>query len=169
VTVAQVEVEVVKAVRAPVTKDFIEGVLARAIGVPEIGARLSPARLTIAVRITSDRELRRLNREFAGEDHATDVLSFAGSGEHLGDIAISWQAVVRQSTEYGHAETTELALLCVHGLLHLAGWHHATQAEQEEVSRLTLAALQRSQISPAMQRIWSGYTRIEGLRRSPRA
>jgi rRNA maturation RNase YbeY len=169
VTVPHVEVEVVKAVRAPVPTDVIEPVLAKAIQVPEIGARLGPAAATIAVRITSDRELRRLNREFAGEDHVTDVLSFAGPGDHLGDIAISWPAVVRQSAEYGHPTATELALLCVHGLLHLLGWDHATLEEQQEVSRLTFAALERSGLSPAMKRVWSGYTRTEGLRRSPRA
>ena len=165
----QVEVEVYRAVRAPVPVALVKEVLARAAAVPEIAARLQHGKSILAVRITSDRELRRLNRVFAGEDHATDVLSFVGEGSHLGDLAISWPAVLRQSVEHGHPETTELALLCVHGLLHLLGWDHATLAEQEEMSRLTRAALKPSGLSPALKRVWSGYTPTRGLRRSPRA
>jgi probable rRNA maturation factor len=127
-------------------------VLARAAIVPEIGARL-PSGASVAVRLTSDAELRRLNRTYAGEDHATDVLSFAGSGDHLGDIAISWPATVRQSQEYGHPESTELALLAVHGLLHLAGWDHVSLGERKEMNRLTVAALKASRIRVASGRL----------------
>jgi probable rRNA maturation factor len=147
------EVEVFKAVRAAVPTALIGQVLARAATVPEISARLPKGRVTVAVRITSDGELRRLSGVFAGEDHATDVLSFAGAGEHIGDIAISWPAVVRQAGEYSHPATTELALLCVHGLLHLLGWDHHRAAERKEMSRLTVAALEGSGITLASRRL----------------
>lgn len=100
-----------------------------------------------------DGEMRRLNRKYAGEDHATDVLSFTGSGEHLGDLAISWPAVVRQARSFGHARRTELALLCVHGVLHLLGWDHAKAGERKEMNRLTLAALETSGVRPAPRRL----------------
>jgi probable rRNA maturation factor len=167
--VTVIEAEVVKAVPADVTPAFIRKVLARADAVPEIMARLPEGRATVAVRITSDEEMRKLNRDFAGEDHATDVLSFAGQGDHLGDIAISWPAAVRQAKGYGHDAKTEVALLCVHGLLHLLGWDHVTAGERREMSRLTVAALDRSQIKPGRKWAWSGYTPVKGLRRSPRA
>jgi len=70
-----VAVAVVKAVRAPVRPAFLRSALASAGAVPEVAARV-PAGASLALRITGDRELRRLNREFLGEDHATDVLSF---------------------------------------------------------------------------------------------
>jgi rRNA maturation RNase YbeY len=81
------------------------------------------------------------------------VLSFAGTGDHLGDIAISWPATVRQSQEYGHPETTELALLSVHGLLHLAGWDHVSATERKEMNRLTVVALKASRIKVAAGRL----------------
>lgn len=158
-----------KVVRAAVPTALVGEVLERSVTVPEIAARLPEGKAVVAVRITTDRELRRLNLVYAGEDHATDVLSFAGSGSHLGDIAISWLAVVRQSTAAGHDAATELALLSVHGLLHLLGWDHATPEEHREMNRLTRAALKPSGIRPAMRWVWSGYTPIQGLRRSPRA
>src|SRR4029077_7151742 len=93
---------------------------------PEVGARLPPGTCTIAVRLTGDRELARLNRAYAGEDSVTDVLFFAGAGQHVGDLAISWPAVRRQAGQFGHPVTTELGLLCVHGLLHLLRWDPET-------------------------------------------
>ena len=148
-----IEAEVVKAVAADVPPAFIRGVLSRAGRVPEIAARLPAGHPTVAVRLTGDEELRKLNREFARDDHPTDVLSFSGQGEHLGDIAISWPATVRQAARYRHHEKTELALLSVHGLLHLLGWDHATAAGREEMSRLTFAALQASRIKLAPRRL----------------
>jgi probable rRNA maturation factor len=149
----KLKVEVTKAVRGAPPATLIKEVLARAATVPEISARLASGASSVAVRLTSDTELRRLNRTYAAEDHATDVLSFAGDGDHLGDIAISWPAVVRQSNEYGHPETTELALLLVHGLLHLAGWDHISPSERKEMNRLTVAALKASGIKLASGRL----------------
>ncbi len=85
--------------------------------------------------ITGDAELRRLNREFRGIDHATDVLSFPGGqkepvakGDHrrysLGDIAISIQRARAQAREFGHSTEEEVRILMLHGLLHLLGFDH---------------------------------------------
>ncbi len=142
-----IEAEVVKAVRADVTPAFVRGVLKRAAKVPEVAARLPNIEASVAIRITSDEEMAQLNRDYAGDDHATDVLSFAGEGSHLGDIAISWPAAVRQAADYGHDHKTEIALLAVHGLLHLLGWDHTTAAERREMNRLTRAALKLSGLS----------------------
>lgn len=138
---ARLEVEVVKAIRVPVPPAFLRGLLQRAVQVPEVEARLPAGSATIAVRLTTDEELRALNRDFAGHDSATDVLSFAGAKSHLGDLAISWPTVLRQAQEFGETDETELGLLSVHGLLHLLGWDHESAAERKEITRITLAAL----------------------------
>jgi rRNA maturation RNase YbeY len=137
-------VEVIKAVRATVAPVFVRSVLGRASSLPEVVARLPEGMSSIAVRITGDRELRRLNVAYASHDSATDVLSFAGSGDHLGDLAISWPMVLRQAREYGQPPPTELGLLSVHGMLHLLGWDHTSPAERKEMTRLTIAALELS-------------------------
>lgn len=147
---ARLEVEVFKGMRIPVPPAFLRGVLQRAASVPEVEARLPNGTATIAVRLTTDDELRRLNRDFADIDSVTDVLSFAGSHQHVGDLAISWPMAVRQAREYGQPEQTELGLLCVHGLLHLLGWDHGSAEQRKEMSRLTIGALALSglQIAP---------------------
>ena len=144
---AALEVDVIKAVRAPVPTSFLRRVLQRAASIPEVAARLPQGTATIAVRLTGDLELRRLNRDYAGEDSVTDVLSFAGGGEHIGDLAISWPAAVRQSKAFGNDADTEVALLTVHGLLHLLGWDHTAAPERKEMNRLTRAALKLSGLS----------------------
>jgi probable rRNA maturation factor len=146
----RLDIEVVKAVRVPVPPAFLRRVLQRAASVPEVAARLPAGTATVAVRLASDEELRRLNREYAGHDSVTDVLSFEGSAgraqgallkSHVGDLAISWPRVVRQAHEHGHTAETELGLLAVHGLLHLLGWDHVRAPERKEMNRLTRAAL----------------------------
>lgn len=76
--------------------------------------------------VTTDDELRRMNREFLGKDYATDVLSFPSGDEvgGLGDIAISWQRVKDQAAGEGHDAGTELRVLLLHGVLHLLGYDH---------------------------------------------
>jgi len=138
---------------APVPVRFVRSVLTRAATLPEVAARVPEARRDVAVRITSDEEMAQLNRTYADVADATDVLSFAGVGEHLGDIALSWPAIERQADRFGHDARTELALLSVHGLLHLLGWDHAMARERREMTRLTLAALALSRIAPAEGRL----------------
>jgi len=144
-------ISVVKAVRVPIAPARIRSWVQAAATVSEVAARLPDQGWELALRVSGDRELRRLNRRFLGEDHATDVLSFPSDerapGAHLGDIVISWPAVTRQAREFGHPEESELALLAVHGFLHILGWDHATVREESEMNRLTLDALDRSGVA----------------------
>ena len=77
-----------------------------------------------------DAGLRSLNRRFRGEDRTTDVLSFAGEGDYLGDIAISVPRARTQARAGGHSLEAELQLLVVHGVLHLLGHDHASPAQR---------------------------------------
>jgi probable rRNA maturation factor len=155
---ARLRVVVVKAVPAPVRPGFLRAVLREAAAEPAVAAALAPAgpEPELTVRVSGDRELRRLNRRFLGEDHATDVLSFP-SGElesgYVGDLALSWPAVVRQSAAFGHPPDVEAALLVVHGLLHLLGRDHAEPEEERAMTALTLACLARSDLRPAQGRL----------------
>jgi probable rRNA maturation factor len=115
------------------------------VSLPEVAACLpggGAAAAACTLRLTGDRELRRLNRSFLREDRVTDVLAFpADGGNYLGDIAISWPAARRQAAELGHGSDVELAFLAVHGLLHLLGWDHARPEEAREMDDLQAAVL----------------------------
>lgn len=78
--------------------------------------------------ITGDADLRRLNLQFRGKDYATDVLSFPSVGGYLGDLAISAMRARAQAREFGHSTEDELRILMLHGVLHLMGMDHETDA-----------------------------------------
>jgi probable rRNA maturation factor len=95
----------------------------------ELTRRVTRGR-AIACRITNDAELRRLNKLYRRQDHATDVLSFpaaAGNGV-AGDLAISLGRARAQAAEHGHSLGDELRILMLHGALHLAGLDHEKDA-----------------------------------------
>jgi len=100
--------------------------------------------VALSVVITDDEAVRELNRQFRDVDAPTDVLAF-GSGKegdfvtapgepvYLGDVVISYPLAVAQAEEYGHSIERELALLAVHGVLHLLGYDHVDEAEKTEM------------------------------------
>jgi probable rRNA maturation factor len=82
--------------------------------------------------ITGDAELRRLNRDFLGQDYPTDVLSFPdpASPAALGEMAISAARARAQAARFGHSLENEICILMLHGLLHLLGMDHETDRGQ---------------------------------------
>jgi probable rRNA maturation factor len=90
----------------------------------ELHDRIAPGGSSTCL-ITTDAELRRLNREFCAKDYATDVLSFVGDA---GEIAVSLDRAIEQAREMGHTVEDELRILMLHGLLHLTGLDHETDA-----------------------------------------
>lgn len=92
----------------------------------------------ISLTIVSEREMRRLNRQFRQIDKTTDVLSFPmGDYDYdenaviLGDIVICAETALRQAAEYGHSVKRELTFLVVHGMLHLLGYDHIDKEDEE--------------------------------------
>jgi len=93
----------------------------------------------VTVLLTTDPAIRKLNRQFRGKNKATDVLSFPCEGnfpglpasqQMAGDLAISVPTALKQSLEQGHSLSTEVKVLLLHGLLHLYGLDHETDAGQ---------------------------------------
>ena len=89
------------------------------------------------IAFVSDKNIRRLNKQFRKVDRVTDVLSFPANDEtNLGDIAISVPTAAAQAKENGLTFDTEIAQLILHGLLHLSGYDHET--DNGEMNRLEL-------------------------------
>lgn len=89
--------------------------------------------------ITSDKELRKLNKQFRGIDQATDVLAFPSetgpesAHRYLGDVIISLARARSQAKAAGHALSEELQLLTVHGVLHLLGHEHGEPGKKAKM------------------------------------
>ena len=92
----------------------------------------------LTILVDTPEHIRTLNREFRHVDRVTDVLTFpAWEGEislsadgYLGDIMICYARAQEQAGEYGHSLERELSFLTVHGVLHLLGYDHMTEADE---------------------------------------
>ena len=93
----------------------------------------------VSILLTDGAEIQVLNHQYRHIDGPTDVLAFAmreGIGgdlnpQLLGDLVISVPTAQRQSIAHGHSLDIELAILSVHGTLHLLGYDHQTPEEAE--------------------------------------
>lgn len=82
----------------------------------------------VNVVVTTNDAIRDLNRRFRKKNKPTDVLSFAAGdkfqSEIAGDIVISAEIAAESAVKLGHPFSTELKVLLLHGVLHLAGYDH---------------------------------------------
>jgi len=121
--------------------------LARFLSAAQAAVRL---RGQVTVLLTTDAAIRKLNRQFRGKNKATDVLSFPAEGIGAqgiaGDLAISVTTALSQAAEQGHSISTEIKVLILHGLLHLAGYdHEVDEGKMARRERLLRAKLKLPQ------------------------
>ena len=90
--------------------------------------RAAGLRGPVNVLVTSNAEMKSLNRRFRGKDKPTDVLSFPAppdANKNLaGDIAISAEIATQNARFLGHNPAVEVKILILHGILHLRGYDH---------------------------------------------
>lgn len=95
----------------------------------------------VGLVLTGDPEIRRLNWQYRGIDRPTDVLAFPmrekreSSYYLLGDVVISIPTARKQALQQGHSLQQELALLIIHGLLHLLGYDHERSVADARVMK----------------------------------
>lgn len=130
------------------------------------------AKSELSVALIGDALIRRLNREYRKLDRATDVLAFSmreaptPSGcpatTMLGDVVISMPTAIRQAREAGRSIDAELAMLLIHGVLHLCGYDHERSA-REAVKMLRRERKVLQIISPVPRLIRSSPQRQTGV------
>jgi probable rRNA maturation factor len=108
----------------------------------------SPGGLSIV--LTSSEKIRELNRRFAHIDQATDVLSFSDGSispeterMYYGDITIALPIAEQQAKQAKHTLAAELALLSIHGVLHLLGHDHQEPEEREHMWQIQAKIMDR--------------------------
>jgi probable rRNA maturation factor len=137
-------------------------VVRRAVRQAAVALSTRPAELAIV--LTDDAAMRRLNRNWRGVDAATNVLSFAtritdgrhmldraryqASNQrgthrdtHLGDIVLAYETIEREARREDKPFDYHLAHLAVHGFLHLLGYEHGTDAQARRMETAERAIL----------------------------
>jgi len=127
-------------------KDWLQGVAEQVLVAESAGANVE-----LGLVITTQERVQRLNKSYLGRDEPTDVLAFAmlpAGGDlpafvlppdgvlHLGEVVISYPQAVRQAEEHGHSVKREVAILIIHGVLHLLGYEDETpELKRQMVAR----------------------------------
>jgi probable rRNA maturation factor len=93
----------------------------------------------LSLALVGNSEIRKLNAKYRGKNYATDVLSFP-TGDHLphparllGDVVISLDKTRAQAREHGRTIKEEMAVLLIHGIVHLLGYDHERSAREARV------------------------------------
>jgi len=96
----------------------------------------------VSLAVVDDERIAGLNLRFHATEGPTDVLAFPlddpsepDPDPELGEIVVSADTAARQAEELGIPFARELALLALHGLLHLSGLRDASPAEGEAMLR----------------------------------
>jgi len=133
-------------------KGHIKAAWLRRVANVALSLEVDPPQGEISLVAADAAEVRQLNRKYRGLDEDTDVLAFpsdgavledtaarpfpvpSGSPAPLGEVIFSYPRALEQAKDYGHTLEQEVALLVVHGLLHLLGHDHG-EPEQESAMR----------------------------------
>jgi probable rRNA maturation factor len=102
------------------------------LAIDVLKAERRPGPLELGIVVTTDEEVHSLNLQYLGHDYNTDVISFSMEDEegeefltpaerpdYLGDVVISYERAEEQAPDYDHTTEEEVAILLIHGLLHL--------------------------------------------------
>ena len=124
-----------------------EGWLRSVVETALVAGKAPPA-CEVSLVIAGQRRVRELNRIYLDEDRPTDVLSFpmVPSGEtkdtfvsppdgvsHLGEVIVSLPQAISQAEQHGHSAEREIAILIIHGVLHLLGHDHDDPAKERKM------------------------------------
>ncbi len=90
----------------------------------------------VGILICDNKKIQQLNRDFRKKDKPTNVLSFEGEGEYIGDIAISLEYIIKEADEENKTLENHLSHMVIHGILHLNGYDHEEDKEAEIMESL---------------------------------
>ncbi|MFQ6066354.1 MAG: rRNA maturation RNase YbeY [bacterium] len=132
------EIQIRSFQKLPLNIGFLKKVASRALGHEKVHQDKE-----VSIVLVDNKMIKQLNEKFRGRSEITDVLAFPLGGEFasteslLGEIVISVEKAKEAAKEGGHGLKEELALLVVHGILHLLGYandnenHRRTMREKE--------------------------------------
>ena len=118
-----------------ITKSKIDLVLVKKVA-ERFLKKYKKQKCEVSIAFIGDMAMRRLNKKYRGIDRTTDVLSFAGEQNFLGEIVINYVQIKRQAKKFGNSIERELIFILVHGLLHLLGYDDESEKGRLEMDEL---------------------------------
>lgn len=144
----EINVLIDEGLEARLEVSWLQSVAEQALVAQEVGPDAE-----ISLVIASQERVRQLNRDYLGKDAPTDVIAFSmlpaptAGGEsgvspfvappdgvsHLGEVIVSYPQAVIQAEEHHHPVKKELAILIIHGVLHVLGYDHAEPDQERQM------------------------------------
>jgi probable rRNA maturation factor len=131
----EINVLIDEGVEGKLELSWLQGIARRVLEAQGAGAEAE-----LGLVVATQERIKQLNRDYLGRDEPTDVLAFSAREEvganlppfvqppddilHLGEVIISYPQAVAQAEEHGHSVKKEIAILVIHGVLHLLGYEH---------------------------------------------
>jgi probable rRNA maturation factor len=139
-------------------EDYLEVSWLKAITEQALTAEGADPSTETGLVIASQQRIHELNKAYLERDEPTDVLAFSMLEErdaarhqpfvtapdgtaHIGEVIISYPQAVKQAEEHCHSVKRELAILIIHGVLHLLGYDHDTLKPKRLMSSREAAIL----------------------------
>ena len=110
------------------------------------------SQISINLRIINDKEMTELNRKFRNKDSSTNVLSFTNEDisktitGNLGDIAINYDYLERESKEQSKSFDDHMIHMLVHGIYHILGFDHKNDEIAKVMERKEITLLNKFKI-----------------------
>jgi probable rRNA maturation factor len=139
----QIDIQAEGEFRVLVDKRWVRKIVRQVLKAEEVA---SPCDVSL---VFADAEkVKQLNRDYRGVNEPTDVLAFymlpqkeldssfalpPDGVTHLGEVIISYPQALVQAKKQGHSLQRELALLVIHGILHLLGYDHEASGEERKM------------------------------------
>ena len=101
----------------------------------------------MAVVLANDAFIRELNKTYRGKNKPTNVLSFPGEGDELGDVVLALETMETEAAAQGKTLRNHLTHLLVHGTLHLMGHDHERDSDAEKMEALEIKILEKLGVS----------------------
>jgi probable rRNA maturation factor len=139
-------------------RGLVEGGWVKKIVGQILEAEKVPSPYEVSLVFTDSKKMKQLNRDYRGMDEPTDVLAFnmlpqkgtdfsfalpPDGATRIGEVIISYPQAVEQAREQGHSPERELALLIIHGILHLLSYDHEKPEEESEMREKERELLER--------------------------
>jgi probable rRNA maturation factor len=138
----EINIRIKRGLKIALSHTWLRGIVSKALVADDTREPVE-----LGVVITDSTTVRLLNKTYRFKDEPTDVLAFRlglrnndeakthfvsppDGVTHLGEVVISYPVAVQQAREHGHSIEQELALLTVHGVLHLLGYDHKDVRER---------------------------------------
>jgi probable rRNA maturation factor len=139
----QIDIHTEGEFRALVDKGWVRKIVRQVLKAEEVASPYD-----VSLVFTDAEKVKQLNREYRGVDEPTDVLAFhmlrhkesdssfalpPDGITRLGEVVISYPQATVQAKQQGHSTERELALLIIHGILHLLGYDHEESREERKM------------------------------------